>query len=154
MKQPLIILAMLAVAALCASTSCDENGDPEGPTTYSSDYSGTFDVDFQLDQNSCDSPPPLMGFETITMSGDDFDWGSISGTWDEEEQRGTGASDEQCIPVQPPAGCLACYTIEFDITFANPDSFYGEVNVPVSFTSECQASNCLSAYDVTGVRAD
>jgi hypothetical protein len=150
MKKLLIIV----IAALLAAASCDENGDPEGPTQLPSEYNGTFDVDFQLDHSNCAFPPPLDGFEDITVRDDSFEWGSVSGTWDEDEKRGFGTGAETCIPITPPVGCIGCYVVEFDITFASPDSFYGQINVPYDYTLECQASSCVSIYDVTGVRAE
>jgi hypothetical protein len=42
--------------------------------------------------------------------------------------------------------------MEFDLTFASPDSFYGELTVPYTYSEECTADDCSSVFDVTGVR--
>lgn len=149
--RKLIIIIALAVGL---AASCNDD-DPAAPTSQPkpSIYNGTFDVDFQLKESDCQHPPPLDQLRSITVDGDDFEWGGMDGTWDEEAKRGYGTSAEYCIPIPSPAGCVGCWVVEFDVTFATPDSFYGGVTVPYEYTPECQASDCSSSYDVTGVRA-
>jgi hypothetical protein len=147
-------LILVAALAVLWAASCNDE-DPTAPTKPKSTpsvYTGTFDVDFQLTQSDCSFPPLLTGLEVITVDEDDFTWGGMKGTWDEEEQRGYGTSAQTCVPIQPPAGCVGCFVIQFDVTFASPDSFYGAVIVPYDYNEECTATDCSSSFDVTGVR--
>jgi hypothetical protein len=152
MRKLTFVVALTVLWA--ASCNDDEPAAPTKPKSTPSVYTGTFDVDVQLTQSDCHVPPPLTGLEQITVDEDDFTWGGMKGTWDEEEQRGYGTSAETCIPIQPPDPCVVCFVIEFDITFASPDSFYGEVTVPYDYQDECTATDCSSTFDVTGVRAE
>jgi len=150
MKKLIIVVAVTAL--LAASCNEDDPAAPD-PKPKPSPYSGTFDVDFTLKQTDCNFPPPLDALETITVNEDNFDWGGMVGTWDPDEDRGYGTSAQRCVPIPPPTGCVGCWVIEFDVTFASPDSFYGEITVPYEYSDECQATDCESVYDVTGVRA-
>jgi len=151
MKKLLIVAALTVMLA----ASCNED-DPAAPTPKPepSPYSGTFNVDFTLKQSDCQFPPPLDQLRTITVNEDEFDWAGMKGTWDEDEKRGYGTSAQTCIPIPPPTGCVGCWVVEYDVTFATQDSFYGVVNVPYTYSAECQATDCSSSYDVTGVRAE
>jgi hypothetical protein len=152
MKRLLIVVA--ATVLLAASCNDDDPAAPNpNPEPEASPYSGTFNVTFDLQQSDCQFPPPLDQLRNITVSEDDFDWGGMKGTWDEDEKRGYGTSAETCIPIPQPAGCVGCYVVQFDVTFANPDSFYGEVIVPYDYNDVCNATDCSSTYDVTGTRA-
>lgn len=148
MKKFLIVLAAVLLAA-----SCNED-DPAAPETNKqvSPYSGTFNVDFQLEQTTCNFPPPLDQLNNITVDEEDFKWGGATGTWDEDEKTGYGTTAQTCVPIHPVTGCMGCFEIQYDVTFANPDSFYGDVTVPYDYSDECQTDDCSSTYDVTGVR--
>jgi len=148
MKKLIIVVALTALLA----ASCNED-DPAAPTTPKAHpYTGTFSVDFVLTQSDCRFPPPLDALESITVNEDDFNWGGIDGTWDEDEKRGYGTSARRCVLIPPPDGCKGCWVIEFEFTFASPDSFYGEITVPYDYSDECDATDCSSVFDVTGVR--
>jgi hypothetical protein len=149
MKRLLIVIA--ATTLLAAACNDDDPAAPtDNPTPHP--YSGTFDVDFALRASDCNSPPPLDVLESVTINGDDFDWDGVEGTWDEENKTAQGTSAETCIPIPPPTGCVGCYVMEYNLTFASPDSFYGELTVPYTYSVECNATDCSSIYDVTGVR--
>jgi hypothetical protein len=146
-----LIIVIASTVLLVASCNEDDPAAPT-PTPKPSPYSGTFSVDLTLTQSDCRFPPPLDKLEQITVNEDDFDWAGMKGTWDEDEQRGYGTSAQTCIPIPQPAGCVGCYVVQYDVTYANPDSFYGELIVPYTYSTECQASDCSSTFDVTGVR--
>ena len=147
MKRLIIVVAVTALLA----ASCNED-DPAAPTPKPHPYSGTFDVDVTVASSDCRVVPPLDVLETVTVDKNSIDWGGIEGTWDEEEKRAHGVSAERCVPLHPVSGCMGCYVIRFDLTFASPDSFYGDVTVPYDYSDECTATDCTSTFDVTGVR--
>jgi hypothetical protein len=147
MKKLIIVVVLTALLG----ASCNED-DPAAPTPKPHPYNGSFSVDFTLRSSDCRVPPPLDVLESVTINGDDFKWDDVEGYWDEEGKRAHGRSAERCIPLHPVTGCTGCYVMEFDLTFASPDSFYGELTVPYDYSDVCDIPDCTSLFDVTGVR--
>ena len=148
-----LLLPLLIAAFIFAA--CDESSGPSKPQNGSdpepSDYSGLFDIDYTTVTSGCSWVPPYPDQVNITITDDQIVFGSLAaGTWVEADTLGYGSSGQTCITIY--GGCIGCYTVSFDIKYANTDSFSGTYTVDFTYNDECQADDCTTEYSITGVR--
>ena len=136
-------------------TACEDSNGPAKPQNGSdpeaSDYSGLFDIEYTTVTSGCSWVPPYPDDLNITITDDRIVFGSLAtGTWIEADKRGHGTSSQTCITIY--GGCIGCYTISFDITYANTDSLSGNYIVDFTYNDACGSPDCTTEYEITGVR--
>jgi hypothetical protein len=152
LKKYLLILIVLSACSLLTACSedpadpVDEEGDPGSP------YSGIFSVESELASNDCEIPAPPSAMTTVLVEGDSIWFGGFPGEWDEGTLTGTGDTPEYTVPVIPP-DCYSYYTVVFEITYVNADSFSGTYGASYRKDPECPNPDpCSFLYNITGSR--
>ena len=147
---PLFII-LFSIALL---TCCD--GDPADPVNGDDDpvspYSGTFFIESTLVSNTCLVPAAPPAMMSVVVDGDSIVFGGFPGEWNEVTSTGTGNTPEYTIPVLPP-DCYAYYTVVYEITYVNADSFSGTYGANYRKDPECPNPDpCSFLYNITGSR--
>lgn len=148
----LLVCAAVAVIGL----SCFDDGPSKPRKTDDngdlSPYSGTFQLDYTLERNSCQVPAPPSALVSIKIKDETIDFGGFKGVWDESTKTGAGVSPEVRIPVQPPA-CYAYYTFTFSIVYDDLDHFHGTYEVSTRKDEACpNPEPCGYLYRISGSR--
>jgi hypothetical protein len=147
-----ISIAAIAVALALVSCSDDNPSEPEDGNPDISQYSGSFMVTDTLEFNDCAIPAPLGATVNVIVEGDSIFFGGFWGDWDEATLTGGGTSPETTVPVDPPT-CYAYYTVTFEITYANADTFYGTYGVSNRKDATCPNPDpCSYLYRIRGAR--
>jgi hypothetical protein len=145
-------MTILFFAALLAA--CD--GDPADPVIEDDDpvspYSGIFAIESTPVSNNCAVPVPPSAMTTVAVAGDSIVFGGFPGHWDEGTLTGTGDTPEYTVLVDPP-DCYAYYTVVYEITYVNADSFSGTYGANYIKDPECPNPDpCSFLYNITGSR--
>jgi hypothetical protein len=149
-KRIALLVAAAAAAALisCSETTTGTDGEIEKET----EYGGIFLIISELVSNDCAIPVPPTEFVTISVEDDTIYFGSFAGDWDENTLNGAGTTPETTIPVDPP-DCYAYFTVSFDITYVDADSFSGTYGSSYRKDPECPNPDpCSFLYNITGSR--
>jgi hypothetical protein len=89
---------------------------------------------------------------TVVIEGDSIWFGGFPGEWDEGTLTGTGDTPEYTVPVDPP-DCYAYYTVVFEITYVNADSFSGTYGASYRKDPGCiNPDPCSFLYNISGSR--
>jgi hypothetical protein len=144
-----VILLGAAVFSYCSDDpvkTSDDDDDPGSP------YSGMFTVVSEQSYNDCAIPEPPAGTISVLIEGDSMLFGGFPGDWDEGSLTGTGDVPEVTVPVIPPS-CYAYYTVVYEITYVNADSFSGTYGADYRKDPGCpNADPCSYRYNITGSR--
>ncbi len=145
----LIILASVSLFTFCGEDPADPGDAEDDP---GSPYSGLFQIRSELVTNNCAIPVPPNAITTIVIEGDSMMFGGFPGDWDEATLTGTGDTPEYTVPVDPPT-CYSYYTVIYEITFVNPDSFSGTYGSDFRKDPGCiNPDPCAFRYNITGWR--
>jgi len=146
----LIAISVSTIMVACGEDPAKPDNEDDEPV---SPYSGTFMIESELVTNSCVVPPvPPSAMTTVLVEGDSILFGGFPGDWDEGSLTGTGDTPEYTVPVIPP-GCYAYYTVVYEITYINADSFSGTYGSDFRKDPECPNPDpCAFRYNVTGSR--
>ena len=141
----------IAALVILFAASCDN--DTTKPGDAGSQYSGRFDITYQIFDGNCILGLTPDGASDITIRGDAITFGSMKGPWLEGEKRGYGryAFGAQCPDHNPPAFCANCITSSFELAFASADSFSGTYGIGYTY-HDCRADSCHRRYAITGKR--
>lgn len=123
----------MALLIGCGEDPADPVNDDKDPV---SPYSGYFLMESSLISSSCLIPVPPSAMTTVVVEGDSISFAGFPGAWDEGTLTGTGDTPEYTVPVDPP-DCYAYYTVVYEITYINADSFRGTYGANYRKDPEC-----------------
>ncbi len=152
MKKYLPLLIVLFACAILAACSDDPADPVDGDDDTGSPYSGVFAIVSVPVTNNCVVPAPPLDMTNVVIDGDSIWFGGFPGEWDEGTLTGTGDTPEYTVPVVPP-DCYAYYTVVYEITYVNADSFSGTYGASYRKDPECPNPDpCSFLYNITGSR--
>lgn len=143
------ILLGVSLFTFCEDDPVDPKDDDDDP---GSPYSGIFLVESALITNDCAVPEPPSAMITVVIEGDSMLFGGFPGDWNEASLTGSGDVPEVTVPVIPPT-CYAYYTVVYEITYLNADSFSGTYGADYRKDPGClNPDPCSFRYNITGSR--
>jgi hypothetical protein len=144
-------LLAFAAVILFMMAGCSE--DTTKPKVTPSPYSGRFYVTYTTIETNCPINIPPNSASDITVKESTIVFGSMSGTWIENDKRGYGGGyiGNDCPNHNPPDHCATCITMAFDITFASADSFSGRYASCFTY-ADCSDDSCHTIYTANGRR--
>ena len=144
-----IVLFCCGILVACSDDPADPGDVEDDPV---SPYSGIFMIQSDLASNSCLIPTPPSVMTTVVVDGDSIWFASFPGEWDANTLTGTGDTPEYIVPIDPP-DCNAYYTVIYEITYINADSFSGTYGASYRKDPACPNPNpCSFQYNITGSR--